>query len=286
MTSIPEPFAIINGQRADGDQLEADLAIIRTICNGQLELGVNVQAGSTGSALTGNSSVGGSSGFGSRADHQHIIRGVERLTSDPTSGNDVGRMYYDTTNNRLRMCINAAGAGTWVTGPNLAASDLPIHSSRHATGGADPLPSNAVGETMFAARTIFEGVPSADVVTTANGWNDVVTGLAVTVTNTQVAWLVVNIGIVNLNGSNSPVVTSRVLDASNNVLFQSSGHQMSTQGANNDQQSINAVMPVALSASPTLRLQVNANLAGVTVRKSQTSNGSTFAVTKLQAVVG
>lgn len=284
MTTIPEPFAIVNGQLADGDQLEADLAIVRSICNGQLEMGVNVQAGTSGTALTGNSSSGGSSGFGSRADHQHVVRGFEQFAADPSSGNFVGRHYFDTTNNRIRLCI--ATPGTWVTVGNLAASDLPIHSSRHATGGADPLPSNSISETMFAARTIFQGVPSADIPIGANAWNDVVTGLAVTITTSQVAWLVVNCAYHNTSGSVSPVVTVRVVDGSSTVLWQSGGKQMSTSGANNDQQHESAVYPVALSASPTLRLQVNGSLSGVEVRKTQTSNGSAFAVTSLSVVVG
>ena len=132
MPTIPEPFAIVNGQTADGDQLEADLAIIRTICNGQLEAGVNVQAGSSGAALTGNSSTGGSSGFVSRSDHQHLVRGFEQATSDPSTGLFDGRTYYDTTNHRVRTCVPATAPATSRTAQSAASDVGNAGSTRHA----------------------------------------------------------------------------------------------------------------------------------------------------------
>lgn len=289
MTVIPEPFAIVNGQTADGDQLEADLAIIRTISNGQLEAGINIQAASTGAALTGNSASGGSSGFVSRGDHQHVVRGFEQFASDPVSGNFVGRHYYDTTNNRVRMCI--ATPGTWVTSGNLAATDLPVHASRHAVGGPDPLSSNSVSETMFAARTIFQGLPSGDTRLVSDGnWTAAITGLNVTITTSQVAWLVINAAI-NNDGNTAPVVNLRVADASNNVLWMSASNQMSAAGSSNDAMQISAVYPVLLSASPVLKLQATATnhqgaSASPIVSASQTRGSTTFSVTSLSVVVG
>jgi hypothetical protein len=60
MTVVTEPFPLVPGQLADANQLEADIALMRTVINGQLEMGVNVQAGSS-SAIDGDSSSPGSS---------------------------------------------------------------------------------------------------------------------------------------------------------------------------------------------------------------------------------
>jgi hypothetical protein len=288
MTVIPEPFAIVNGQTADGDQLEADLAIIRTISNGQLEAGINIQAASTGAALTGNSASGGSSGFVSRGDHQHVVRGFEQFASDPVSGNFVGRHYYDTTNNRVRMCI--ATPGTWVTSGNLAATDLPVHASRHAVGGPDPLSSNSVSETMFAARTIFQGLPTGDTTLTSdNNWAAVVTGLNVTITTSQVAWLIVHAAF-NNGGTAKPTVAVRVADASNNVLWMSPAVRMGNSTGDTDNVHISGVYPVLLSASPVLKLQATTSAHdasnGPIVRQQTTKSSTTFNTTSLSVVVG
>ena len=112
-----------------------------------------------------------------------------------------------------------------------------------------------------------------------------VTGLAVTVTGSQVAWLIVNACIGNTSGSNSPVATLRIIDGSSAILWQSGNHQLSTSGANHDADHMAAVYPILLSASPTLKLQVNSTLTGTIVRKSQTQNGSTFALTSLAVLV-
>lgn len=283
MTTIPEPFALTPGQTADANQLEADLAAIRTICNGSLEMGVNVQAG-TPSALDGSSLLAGSSLLGARADHQHIVRGVEQLTADPTGTQTPGRLYYNTTTNQFRLCI--AATPTWITIGNMAASDLPTHASRHATGGADPLSNNSISEPMFAARTITTGLPSADVTLSANAWTDIITGVSPTITATQAATIYVNAGFNNSSGSNTPKVAFRVLDQNATVLHQTYPAQMGTSGGGNDQRPVSFSVPVSFAASPTLKLQADADTTGVTVWKSNTANGSTFGVTRMSVVVG
>jgi hypothetical protein len=282
MTVITEPFPLVPGQTADANQLEADLSLVRSVVNGQLEMGVNVQAGAA-SAIDGDASSPGSSALGARADHVHAVRGVEVLSADPSA--KVGRLYYNNVSNTLRMCILASPA-TWVTIGNMSGTDLPAHASRHASGGADPMPNNSIAETMLKARTIFAGVPAADVNPSANAWTDVVTGVAPTITVSQVAWLVINAGVSNTSGSNSPKYAFRVIDGAGACLYMSNNRQMSAAGANNDASPFSAVYPVLLAATPTLKLQVNTDLTGPRVLKSQTINAQVFAVTALQVVVG
>ena len=172
----------------------------------------------------------------------------------------------------------------------MSGTDLPAHAIRHASGGADPMPNLSLSENMLRAKTIFQGVPAADVSPSANAWTDVVTGLVVTVTTAagplgQVVILYLNALVQNTSGSNSPTVAIRVIDGAGTILCQTGTLQYSTQGANNDTAHINLTYPVLLTASPTLKMQVNANLSGPVVRKNQTFNGSTFAVTSLAAVV-
>src|SRR6476469_2802518 len=150
MTTISQPFPLIPGTLADADQVQADVAQIISAVNGNLEAGVNVMAGPS-RAIDGDNSNPGGSNLVSRSDHTHTVRGVETLTADPAP--KVGRLYYNTVTNQLRMCILVAPA-TWITVGNLAATDLPAHASRHASGGADPLSANSVAETMLKARTL------------------------------------------------------------------------------------------------------------------------------------
>ena len=242
------------------------------------------------------------SGFVSRSDHQHLVRGFEQATSDPSTGLFDGRTYYDTTNHRVRTCVPATAPATgfvWVTGGNLADTDLPIHAARHKLGGADPLPNLAVGETMLRSRTLFQGVPSADVTLSSGAWTDVVTGLAVAVTVVtdtsippvtvgQTAWLIMN-ALVQNTGATTPITASmRVLDENSNVLFQSGTKVYGSNGGANDTNTFAAVYPVTFTrATPTLRMQVGVNGgSGMTCRKTQSFISSSFAVTSLTVVVG
>lgn len=282
MTTVSQPFPLVAHTLADADQVQADLAQIIATINGNLEADVNVIAGPS-SAIDGDSSSPGGSNAVARSDHTHTVRGFEVLAADPIG--KLGRHYFNSVTKAVRLCI-LTSPDTWITVGNLTAADLPLHSARHASGSSDPLPANAVDETMFKARTIFTGVPAADVSPSANAWTDVVTGLTPTITNSQVAWLVINAGVSNTSGSNSPKYAFRVIDGGGTCLYMSNNRQMSTAGANNDASPFSAVFPVLLAASPTLKLQVNTDLSGPRVLKSQTINAQVFAVTQLQVVVG
>lgn len=283
MSQIVLPFTFTPDTDANADEVMADLNAILGVANGSLEAGVNVRAGTAGAISSGSSE--GSSGFVARNDHTHSVQGVERLTGDPTSGNFVGREYFNTVTLQKRLCVALGAPDSWITTANIAASDLPNHATRHGTGGADPLPANSVAQSMFAARTIYAAVPSADVAPSANAWTDVAIGLAVTVVGTQLATIHVN-ALCQNTAANSPTVGLRVLDGSSNILLQTGSRQFGASGGGNDSTHIYAAKPVTLTSSPTLKLQVNANATGISVRKSQTLNASTFAVTALEVIVG
>lgn len=282
MTTISQPFPLVAHTLADADQLQADVAQIIATVNGNLEADVNVIAGAS-SAIDGDTSNPGSSNAVARSDHTHTVRGLEVLAADPVG--KLGRMYFRSVDKAIRLCI-LTSPDTWITIGNLTAADLPLHASRHGSGASDPLPPNAVDQTMFKARTIYQAVPGSDINPSANAWTDVATGLVVTVTGTQLVWLIGTLAITNTSGSNSPTVTARIIDGAGTVLGQSHPRQFSTAGANNDADTIQIFVPVVLSASPTLKLQVNTNIAGPSVKQSDTTNGSVYAVTRLQAVVG
>jgi len=282
MTTVTEAFPLVPGTLADADALEADLSGIRTVINGQLEMGVNVQAGAA-AACDGDTSSPGSSLQGSHADHTHAIRGLEALSADPSAR--VGREYFNTVTKQTKLCIGV-GPDLWVVTGNMSGTDLPTHASRHASGGADALPANSVDQTMFKARTLYQAFPGGDITVSANTWTDVATGLVVTVTGTQLVWLFGALAITNTSGSNSPTVTGQIIDGAGTVLAQRHPRQYGIQGGANDADTIHVIAPVVLSASPTLKLRVNANTTGISVKQSDNTNGSVYAVTRLHAVVG
>jgi hypothetical protein len=284
VTQLNYPFTFTPNTTADADQMMANLNANRAVVNGSLEGGTNVRTGIAG-AVSATSGEGGSL-LMARSDHTHAVQGLERFTTDPTSANFVGREYFNTTTNQTRLCIALGSPDTWVSSGNPTAADLPAHASRHATGGPDALPANSVAQSMFAARTIYEGVPSADVSPSANAWTDIITGLAVTVTATQLAWFIVNVAYHNTHATNVPQVAFRIEDGASAVLWQSPLKQISPNGGNSEFNDCTAIFPIVLAASPTLKLRANTSAAGLEVKKSQTVNASTFAVTRLQVVVG
>ncbi len=95
-------------------QILADFDAILAQANGNLESSTNVKVGVSGSTLDGNASAEGSSSSLARADHTHMIQGVERRAADPTTSNFVGRLYFNTTTERLMYCIDTGGSGTFI----------------------------------------------------------------------------------------------------------------------------------------------------------------------------
>jgi hypothetical protein len=89
-------------------QLLADFDAILAQANGNLQASTNVKVGIAASALDGNTAAEGSSDSLARADHKHLIQGVERLAAQPGSGHFVGRLYFNTTTVKHMLCIEAS----------------------------------------------------------------------------------------------------------------------------------------------------------------------------------
>jgi hypothetical protein len=85
MTALTYPHDIQDGDALEAGPVMANFEAVRSVTGGNLEMGTNVQVAAP-VALDGNTSSAGAALTGSRSDHQHVVRGVERLTSDPTTG--------------------------------------------------------------------------------------------------------------------------------------------------------------------------------------------------------
>jgi hypothetical protein len=84
----------------------ADFDAILAQANGNLQADVNV-AVAAAAAQDGNANAEGVSSSLARADHKHLIQGVERRAANPASDHFVGRVYFNTTSNRLIVCTDA-----------------------------------------------------------------------------------------------------------------------------------------------------------------------------------
>ena len=281
------PYNIANGNPLDASQVMANLTAILGATNGGLDSDNVISAAPVAQDSVGGLSAGSSSSF-ALADHKHILRAFEQLPGDPTTGNFVPREYYDTTNNRKRLCIavDGSGLGTWVTTGNGVAADVPNHASRHASGGADALSSGSVDQTMLS-RTVVTGTPTADVGLGSGSWADVVTGVSPVVSgSSQLLTAIIQVGAVNSHASNNPSVAWRLIDQTSTTIWQSKAEKLAVSG--NPGASIAHVFCVAWVAttSPTLKLQGFADLVTVTANKTATFGSSTGNATQLQVVVG
>jgi hypothetical protein len=160
VSQIILPFTINDGDPESAGPVMANYQAITAVVNGNLELGTNVLAAPP-AAQTGATTFEGSSTSGARADHLHAIRGFEQLTSDPTTNNFVGRCYTNTSTGKIRVCISAAGTGSWVTMGNLAASDLVAHQANHVAGGNDLLSPPRCQLTRTGAGGISDATVTA-----------------------------------------------------------------------------------------------------------------------------
>jgi hypothetical protein len=134
----------------------ANFQSVASVVNGGLQLGTNVSAAPP-SAQTGAAIAEGSSQNAARADHQHAIRGFEQLTADPTTNNFVGRVYMNTGTSKIRMCVSAAGSGSYIVIGNVTASDLVAHQANHVGGGSDLLSPPRVQLTRAGSGGMSNG---------------------------------------------------------------------------------------------------------------------------------
>lgn len=272
-------FNIQNGGPLDADQVMANLNAILAVLNGGVDSS-NVVADVPIPLDGGSATVGDSLGL-ALASHKHVVQGVEQLNQDPTTANFPGRAYQDTSNNRIRYCVsvNGDGTGNWITIANMQAGDLPNHAARHASGQADALPAGSVDATMLN-RTLTTGTMASSTITvSANAWTDVITGVAPTITGTQVAVVHCQIGVTMTN-ANVPNVNFRLLDQNSAVLAQTSSFNMGAA------KFFHPAWHLSFTATPTLKLQINADTTGVQVNKTTTTNGSTGTATKMDVLVG
>jgi hypothetical protein len=219
MGLVTLPFTLSNGTSADADQVMAIIDAITSAVNGGLD-STNVQSGTPVAQTSLGGLSTGTSNVLALSDHQHILQGFEQLSTDPTTGNFQGRIYWDTTNNRLRGCIAVAGdgSGTWLSGLNLTGADLPNHASRHATGGPDPLPGNAVDSTMLD-RSLTIATLASQVSSLANAWTDILTGVSVTTTGAnQLVKFSGAMIVAETGGSNDARVGWRLREGSTTII--------------------------------------------------------------------
>lgn len=98
----------------DVTEIMANFGAVTAQVNGNLEANSNVKVGVAAVPLASGSSAEGSSSSLARADHVHLVQGVEVRSSQPSSGHFAGRVYYDTTDARLKVCYNA-GSGLYAS---------------------------------------------------------------------------------------------------------------------------------------------------------------------------
>ncbi len=287
MGLVATPNIFVPGTTADATQVNADVAAIVFELNGNIN-GDNVDS-TQGPVPIGTRNLTGISQSIALADHEHIVQGFEQLTADPSTGNKVGRKYFNTVTLEERMCIDATGSGTWVTSGNPTATELVVHAAQHMDGAHDPLPDNILTDHMFAARTITSASMSGDVSMPADTW---VTLCSVDVTTIGLQTLDVklHVKISNGNGTNKPGVMLRVTDhtAADVTIYRSPGkHQLGQSGGQADAANMEPGFDytVPVTGLRTLRVQAIADAAGCTAQKPITLETDNYLVPQITVTV-
>lgn len=286
MGLVAEPYTLTPGQPARASEVMANLIAILNALNG----GIDGDNAVTGTAVaTGPSSSAGSGTDLALANHTHAVKGVENLSADPSTGNEVGRLYFNTSTLKLRMCIATGGSGTWLTVANLSASELVVHASQHATGGDDPLPDNVVATNMRGSQTPATATQASDVLLPASTWTTIV-DLSVSTTNVQTLACALHNQVVNSSGSAQPTVFFRVLDhtASDVTIFRSERTRLDTTATGNDRQTPGYTFyyTTPSGGARTLRLQAWCGTNNViTVTKPTTIGGDATIEPNIKAVI-
>jgi len=167
LSTLTFPFSFSSGTLADANQVNSDFAAVATVVNGNLEASTNVKVAAP-IAQTSAAIAAGSSLSLARADHAHTIQCTEQLAANPSTGNFIGRRYFNTSTLKEMLCIATGGSGTWVVMANYSSADLPAHASNHTTG-SDLLNPPAVLAKRTSSQSITSGanstvsLPDADV---------------------------------------------------------------------------------------------------------------------------
>jgi hypothetical protein len=277
LAAIDEPFNIANGDPGDADAVMANFNTIVNAINGGLELGSNVKAAAPTATIMGNTSSPGTSVSALRADAQFTLQGFENSSSDPSSSNFVGRTYYNTVNNQMRLCIATAGAGTWVSMGNPLATELVLHAAQHADGAADQLTDTSVAARSRKSQTPAVIQLGSDVTSISTSTFTTIADLAVTTTGVQTLAVIATLNFKSQHATNKPNVFVRVRDhtAADVTIYRSNYHQMGNAGSGSDvaEKSYCFYYTVPATGARTLRLQAGCDIAQVDVR-AQLNPGS------------
>lgn len=129
-----------------------------------------MKVGVAASTLDGNANAQGSSSSLARADHTHMIQGVERRTDDPSSGHFVGRLYFNTATGRLMLCVDDSPATyqAFVFVPDATGDGAVLYSDSTEVPTWTDTP--AAGEALFwdGATLSWRALPAARVHRTTN----------------------------------------------------------------------------------------------------------------------
>jgi hypothetical protein len=284
------PYAINAGDVADASKVQADLNALLGAINGGLDT-ANV---TTAAALaTGRANAVGVASTLARSDHTHAVNGSEALTADPATGNFVGRRYFNTSSNVERMCINAAGAGTWITVANMAAADLPAHASRHASGGGDDLSDGGIVDRMMG-RPMHKAVPAADVTPSAATWTDFITLSGVVLQGVQTVFLLGVVHVYSTAGAQRSAVVriqSRVGGGAYSTIHLTGALNLGLSGAVGSQGMFPLANAFSIGTAATattwdFKVGVYADAINVTFDKTASNGGDTGPASVLTAVVG
>ena len=293
MGAINLPYQIENGDGLDADKVMADLQAIITQANGLLEADNNVQVLAPPNSNVGNANSEGASAYLSRADHQHVIQGVENVTTLPVTGNFLGRLVYVTSGvniGKLLVCTDA-GANTFAPfGGVVGTAEVPIHAIEHKDGGHDPLADNTITDHMHAAKgTIFAASMAADVSPlSGTGWTNLGTDLAVTTTGIQTLGIAIQVMFQTSGGGGNPNAALRLVDvtAGSTTIWMSSVTEC--DAAVQTPMGGFFYYTVPAGGARTLRLQGGASTnvsGGVIARKPVGFNTETVLGPNIQAVI-
>ena len=266
MTVITYPFNIVDGDPESAGPVMANFQAVTAVVNGSLELGTNVSAAAP-SAQNGSTINGGSSPSALRADAQFVIRGVETLTADPTSGNFDGRTYYNTSTHKHRAFIN----GSWQTYSNLAYSDLPA------------IPNNTLTSSMMG-RSLVTASMGSDVSLADNAWTTVISSFSVTTTGAnQLVTFLGGISCEETGNSQGGLCAWRVREGSTTVV---AGGAVHVDVGSIETVRISRACTTLSAGAHTLSLQVSKGTsAAISARQNYVVAGETV-VSGVQVVVG
>lgn len=278
MTVVSLSTQLVPHTTAKAGDVMSDLVVLANALNGGIDRdNVNHLSGPLSSPVS-NSGDAGTGIALALADHQHVVQGLENLTTDPATGNEVGREYFNTVTKKTRLCIDAAGAGLWVTTGNYDATDLPDHAANHASGGSDELPDHAITQHMLASRTIYTGTISGDVVIPSGTWTDLCS-MTISTTGIQLVLVTIDVGVNNGNGSGQPGISLRVRDHTNSdtTIYHSPARQ--AVGKDTSEADEFLLSPSFFYVTPSdgsrrLDLQMGSNLSGITAKKPFTGTPS------------